>query len=197
MTSPAALVLLHLPPIEQSSSDCFFSPCRHSWTFIVKKGDPSSAVEDHSPYEGRSRLSQFSRVFRHEPQTSISEQEREPCPRLRASLCSSPDPGSDSGSQPAASGCKVTLFHFVWVLCGGLCFKQLVRMWFTVCIQTRRWLSDCCSNLVSRCCVLLVACSTVPWQICATSRVPWSSTRLSICFDPGETGHSVWSGPWT
>uniref|UniRef100_A0A3P9J8H9 hyaluronoglucosaminidase n=1 Tax=Oryzias latipes TaxID=8090 RepID=A0A3P9J8H9_ORYLA len=35
---------------------------RHSWTFIVKKGDPSSAVEDHSPYEGTRALSEAQSV---------------------------------------------------------------------------------------------------------------------------------------
>lgn len=40
-----------------------FSPLfflnRHPWTFIVTKGDASSAVEDHAVYQGRNQFSNF------------------------------------------------------------------------------------------------------------------------------------------
>lgn len=82
---------------------------RHPWTFIVRKGDPSSAVEDHAVYQGRNpswwiskSLVSLSSVF-----MFLCCQGPRPPPRPAALVFSSRVTGSISPSPPAASGSKV------------------------------------------------------------------------------------------
>lgn len=69
LSSPCIYFLPHPLPLPHLTT-CFIYPiyhlfslsflhlflCRHPWTFIVKKGEASSVVEDHAVYQGRKQF---------------------------------------------------------------------------------------------------------------------------------------------